>query len=95
MTGELTLHGKILRTGGIKEKVLLARREQIWDVIIPSENEPDISMLPENIKEGINFHFVSDFKAVYQLLFTRPSPAFNQSTLSEPKSSSQRVESVV
>jgi ATP-dependent Lon protease len=38
MTGELTLHGKILRTGGIKEKVLLARREQIHDVIVPAEN---------------------------------------------------------
>lgn len=38
MTGELTLHGKILRTGGIKEKVLLARRESIKDVIIPAEN---------------------------------------------------------
>lgn len=36
MTGELTLHGKILRTNGIKEKVLLARREKIWEVIIPT-----------------------------------------------------------
>ncbi len=74
MTGELTLHGKILRTGGIKEKVLLARREQILDVIIPAENEPDVSMLADNIREGINFHFVSDFTAVYALLFPQQAP---------------------
>jgi ATP-dependent Lon protease len=74
MTGELTLHGKILRTGGIKEKVLLARREEISDVIIPAENEPDVSMLADNIREGITFHFVSDFAAVYALLFPQQTP---------------------
>jgi ATP-dependent Lon protease len=95
MTGELTLHGKILRTGGIKEKVLLARREQIWDVIIPAENEPDISMLAANIREGISFHFVSDFSAVYQLLFPQAAPAFPQAAIAEQSPASQRVESVV
>lgn len=50
MTGELTLHGRILRTHGVKEKILLARREKIWDVIIPAENEADVEMLNDSIK---------------------------------------------
>lgn len=69
LTGELTLHGKILRTHGIKEKVLLARREKINQVIVPYDNEADVSMLPDNIKEGVKFYFVSDFQEVYKLLF--------------------------
>ncbi len=91
MTGELTLHGKILRTSGIKEKVLLARREQIWDLIIPAENEPDVSMLAANIREGINFHFVSDFSQVYQILFSQLSVPFPQGRIEQPSQSSRRV----
>lgn len=91
MTGELTLHGKILRTSGIKEKVLLARREQIWDLIIPAENEPDVSMLAANIREGINFHFVSDFSQVYQILFPQLSTPFPMGRIEQPSQSSRRV----
>jgi ATP-dependent Lon protease len=91
MTGELTLHGKILRTSGIKEKVLLARREQIWDLIIPAENEPDVSMLAANIREGINFHFVSDFSQVYQILFSQLSAPVPQGRIEQPSQSSRRV----
>jgi len=42
MTGEMTLHGKILRTQGTKEKILLARRERISNLIVPLENKPDV-----------------------------------------------------
>jgi len=42
MTGEMTLHGKILRTHGTKEKILLARRERISNLIVPLENKPDV-----------------------------------------------------
>lgn len=91
MTGELTLHGKILRTSGIKEKVLLARREQIWDLIIPAENEPDVSMLAANVREGINFHFVSDFSQVYHILFPKLSPPFPQGRIEQPSEGSRRV----
>ena len=91
MTGELTLHGKILRTSGIKEKVLLARREQIWDLIIPAENEPDVSMLAANVREGINFHFVSDFSQVYRILFPQLSTPFPQGRIEQPSEGSRRV----
>jgi len=74
MSGEINLHGKVLRTHGIKEKVLLARREQIWNVILPAENKADIGMLNDTIKTGFNFHFVSEFREVYELLFDQFQP---------------------
>ena len=61
MTGELTLSGQILRTSGIKEKVLLAKREQIGEVVVPQDNRPEVDMLQDYIREGITFHFVSHF----------------------------------
>ena len=75
MTGEMTLHGKILRTHGIKEKILLAKREKIMNIIVPSENCPDVDMLADNVKEGLNIHFVSDFLDVFELLFDGAFPS--------------------
>ena len=75
MTGEMTLHGKILRTHGIKEKILLAKREKILNIIVPNENRPDVDMLADNVKEGLNIHFVSDFSDVFELLFDGVFPS--------------------
>ena len=69
LTGELTLHGKVLRTHGIKEKIIVAKREKIKEVIIPIDNLPDIEMLSEELKEDIKFHFVRSFSEVYPLIF--------------------------
>ena len=69
MTGQITLHGKVLRTHGIKEKILLARREKVWNLIIPLENKPDVEMLPKVITEGFNLLYVNTFKDVYNILF--------------------------
>lgn len=69
MTGEITLNGHILRTHSIKEKIMVAKRERIKDVILPKDNQSDIENLSDDIKEGINFHYVSNFTQVFEYLF--------------------------
>ncbi|GBU09354.1 lon protease [Gammaproteobacteria bacterium] len=69
MTGELTLTGKVLPIGGVKEKLIAARRVGIKDIIFPKANEADFKELPDNLKKGITAHFVSDYKDVAKLLF--------------------------
>jgi ATP-dependent Lon protease len=62
MTGEITLRGKILPVGGIKEKVLAARRAGIRTIVLPEKNKKDLSELKEGHIKGMNFLFVRDFK---------------------------------
>lgn len=69
MTGELSLKGKVLKIGGLKEKVLAARREGLMDVIVPKENKEDAEKLDVEITQGIRFHYVESFDEVYRLLF--------------------------
>jgi len=57
MTGEITLTGEVLPVGGIKEKIIAARRSNIREIILPDGCIPDFKKLPEHIKEGITFHF--------------------------------------
>lgn len=74
MTGEITLKGKVLSVGGIKEKILAAHRENIKDVIIPLDNKPDLKDIPKNIKESINIHFVENMDEVLQIALTKEIP---------------------
>ena len=69
MTGELTLTGKVLPVGGIKEKIIAARRQGIKEVILPAANERDLAELPEHITKGITFHTVEHFDQVAALVF--------------------------
>jgi ATP-dependent Lon protease len=62
MTGEITLRGDVLPVGGIKEKVLAAIRAGITDIILPHLNEKDVIEIPENVKEGIQFHLVQGIR---------------------------------
>ena len=57
MTGEITLRGKLLPVGGIKEKILAAKRIGIYDIVLSSENKKDIDDIKENFIEGMNFHY--------------------------------------
>lgn len=69
MTGELTLTGQVLRVGGIKEKILAARRADIMEIILPEENRGDYQELPEDVVNGISIHFVSHYNEVFPHLF--------------------------
>jgi ATP-dependent Lon protease len=76
MTGEVTLRGKVLEIGGVKEKVLAAHRAGISDVILPRGNERDLRDVPEDVRSGIHFHFVDRMDEVVQLaLFQGRSPS--------------------
>lgn len=67
MTGELTLTGKVLPVGGIKEKVLAARRSGADTVILPAANKRDFEELPAYVKSNIQVYFASDFAQVYKV----------------------------
>jgi ATP-dependent Lon protease len=69
MTGELTLTGKVLAIGGIREKSLAAKRLNIKKLICPKANESDVNDLPEFVKKGIEYHFVETYEDVAKILF--------------------------
>ncbi|MCB1735065.1 MAG: endopeptidase La [Gammaproteobacteria bacterium] len=69
MTGEITLTGHVLPVGGIKEKVIAARRTGVMELILPDANRRDFEELPEHIREGIQAHFAKHYRDVYQVVF--------------------------
>lgn len=69
MTGEVTLTGKILPIGGVKEKTIAARRSDVKTIIFPSANRRDFDELAPNVKEGLDVHFVDEYKQIYDLAF--------------------------
>ncbi|MDR3624241.1 MAG: endopeptidase La [Chlamydiales bacterium] len=70
MTGEITLTGKVLPVGGIKEKLIAARRSRLKTLIFPKENLRDYEELPDYIKRDIKVHFVEEYDEVFALAFT-------------------------
>ena len=71
MTGEITLTGDVLPVGGIKEKIIAARRIGINEIILPDGCSSEFKKLPEHIKEGIDFHFAKKYKDVYEIVFKK------------------------
>ena len=69
MTGELTLTGRVLPIGGVKEKVIAARRAGVTRLILPEGNRKDVEELPEYLRDGISFHFARDFQEVVDVAF--------------------------
>ena len=69
MTGELTLTGRVLPVGGIKEKVIAAKRSRVNNVILPRDNQKDFDEIPDRVKKGITPHFVQDYRDVFKLVF--------------------------
>lgn len=69
MTGELSLVGRVLPIGGLKEKVIAARRNRIKEVIFPQANQRDLEEIPEHVKEGISFRPVSTMEDVMGMIF--------------------------
>ncbi|HEX7240188.1 MAG TPA: endopeptidase La [Longimicrobiaceae bacterium] len=67
MTGEVTLRGKVLEIGGVKEKTLAAYRAGLREVILPQGNERDLRDVPEDVREGMTFHFVERMDEIFDL----------------------------
>ena len=70
MTGEITLRGKVLPVGGIKEKILAAKRAKIKDIILSKDNKSDIEDINQTYLKGLTFHFVSDMSEVINIAIT-------------------------
>ncbi|PKP04007.1 MAG: endopeptidase La [Bacteroidetes bacterium HGW-Bacteroidetes-6] len=69
MTGEITLRGKVLPVGGIKEKILAARRSGVKNIILSEDNRKDLIEIEERYLQDINFHFVKEMKDIIPLIF--------------------------
>jgi Lon-like ATP-dependent protease len=69
MTGEISLTGKVLPVGGIKEKTIAAKRVGVNCIILPAENKKDFADLPSFITEGLEVHFVEHYRDVYKIVF--------------------------
>ena len=70
MTGEITLRGKVLPVGGIKEKILAAKRAGITDIVMCKENEKDINEIPDMYLQGVTFHYVENVQDVWKFALT-------------------------
>jgi len=77
MTGEITLRGKVLPIGGLKEKLLAAHRHGIYEAVLPKDNEKDLPDIPENIRSQMKLHFVESMDEVLKIALERelPEPA--------------------
>lgn len=71
MTGEITLRGKVLPVGGIKEKILAAKRARIKELILCKENERDVNEIKEEYLKGLTFHYVNEMSEVIDLAITK------------------------
>jgi ATP-dependent Lon protease len=74
MTGEITLRGKVLPIGGLKEKLLAAHRAGLFEVILPKDNEKDLAEVPENLRNAMKLHFVDTMDQVLAVALERPLP---------------------
>ena len=70
MTGEITLRGKVLPVGGIKEKILAAKRAGITDIVMCKDNKKDIDEIPEKYLKGVEFHYVENVEEVWDFALT-------------------------
>ncbi len=75
MTGEITLRGKVLPIGGIKEKVLAAHRAGVTNIIMPRDNEKDLADIPKNVLDALSFHLVGTMDEVLKIALAGELPA--------------------
>ena len=75
MTGEITLRGNVLPVGGVKEKLLAARRAKVRTVILPEPNQRDLEDLPQEVRDDLTFIFVENVRQVFDAALREPKPA--------------------
>jgi ATP-dependent Lon protease len=75
MTGEITLRGKVLPIGGVKEKVLAAHRAGIKTIIMPKDNEKDLADIPKSVLDAMNMYLVGHMDEVLKIAMAGPMPA--------------------
>jgi ATP-dependent Lon protease len=80
MTGEITLRGKVLPIGGLKEKLLAAHRAGIFEAVMPKGNEKDLADLPENLRTAMRLHFVDQMDDVLKIALEGPLPELHEET---------------
>lgn len=85
MTGELTLTGKILAIGGLKEKLIAARRSKIKTLIFPSDNLRDYDELPPYLKEGLDVYFVQYYEDIFNIVWTKRVSHGKELGITKPK----------
>jgi len=71
LVGEITLRGKVLPIGGLKEKLLAAHRQGIFELVLPKDNEKDLPEIPENIRKDMKLHFVTSMDEVLKIALER------------------------
>ncbi|MBT6615811.1 MAG: hypothetical protein HOB38_27200 [Deltaproteobacteria bacterium] len=72
MTGELTLTGEVLPIGGLKEKIIAARRAGLTKIVIPAQNKKDYLELPDHLKEKIQVFYAKKYQDVFKIAFDNP-----------------------
>jgi ATP-dependent Lon protease len=96
MTGEITLRGKVLPIGGLKEKLLAAHRHGIYEAILPVDNQKDLPEIPEIIRKEMKLHFVENMDQVLKIALERevvalPMPVGNPGVEMEPPKTEDRA----
>lgn len=91
MTGEITLRGRVLPIGGLKEKILAAHRGNIKTVVIPKDNEKDLAEVPQNVQSALKIVFVEYIDEVLEIAFAKDEENFNTVSPSDLQVASQPV----
>ena len=92
MTGEITLRGKVLPVGGVKEKILVAHRAGLKAIVLPKDNEKDLAEIPKSVLDSLDFHLVSTMDEVLRIALAEPMrPTIPES---EPVESSQSEDQI-